>query len=227
MQRRSGPTLVAGGRGVPSTADVQGAKPSPSAGTIDYSTLSLVSEFLTTALFIVVTTSMVGVRARGRTLSFTGDISAYLPQRPEIYSALSSSDPDAFFDRQLSGHLRHIYQQAAFARQLLPTATESWLGSKPADPVNWSALHLAWQPLCGEVRMLLLTLIELDMLRGSDQVPRLLEIEALTKAARYGGTPCIRSDGAVFVHGWLDARRERRIPAVSYTHLTLPTLYSV
>ena len=62
------------------------------------------------------------------------------------------------------------------------------------------------------MRLVLLVLLELDLLGRTDQIPRLLEIEGLVKTARYGGTPCVRSDGHVLIPGWLDRRRDRRVP---------------
>jgi hypothetical protein len=174
--------------------------------------VTLASEFLTTALFVAVTTSIVNARAEGRKLRLASEISMYLPKPPQAFGGAMVADAAAFFDHNLTGHLLRIYQHLELALQITPSATDAWMNDSPASSLSWKELGNVWLPLCGEMRLMLLTLTELDMLRQSEHLPRLLEIEALIKSARYGSTPCIRSDGFFFVPGWLDRRRDRRVP---------------
>jgi PilZ domain len=172
----------------------------------------LASEFLTTSLFITVTASMVSARKQARIIRLGADASVYLPKEPDFFCSAATADPAAFFNQSLTAHLQRIYQQLTMALEFTPVRTEHWTTNIVLPGLGWDELCNIWQPLCGEARMLMLVLAELDMLRESDQLPRLLEIEALAKSARYGGTPCVRSDGLVLIPGWLDRRRDRRIP---------------
>jgi PilZ domain len=174
--------------------------------------VTIASEFLTTALFAAVTTSIVNARAEGRKLRLASEISMYLPKPPQAFGGAMVADDAPFFDHKLTGYLRRIYQHLDLALQVTPRATNVWMNDNPSSCLSWKELANVWLPLCGEMRLMLLTLTEFNMLRHSEHLPRLLEIEALTKSARYGGTPCIRSDGFVFVPGWLDHRRDRRVP---------------
>ena len=71
----------------------------------DTLSINLAGEFLTTALFSTVASSMVTSRATGRTIRFHGDIATYLPGRPEIFLAACRDNPTGFFSRQRDGSL--------------------------------------------------------------------------------------------------------------------------
>jgi hypothetical protein len=174
--------------------------------------VNLASEFVTTALFSTVVTSMSSARAAGRTLRIVGDVPAYLPPAPKLFLGAENDARSMFFSTRLTGDLSLLYKHLALAMTMTPTTADSWSAATPHVSSTWKDLTDVWQPLCSQMRLLLLVLLELDLLGSSDQVPRLLEVESLTKAARYGGTPCIRSDGQVIVPSWLDKRRDRRIP---------------
>ena len=175
-------------------------------------TANLASEFMTTALFTAVATSMVAARAADRPIRFAGSVAAYLPRPPELFSSVVLQSRDVFLTHRLTGELSRLYQQVAFTREMTPNSNESW----HSDPINkdldWRLLAQAWQPLSGELRLFLLVLADMEPLRSSAQFARLLEIEGLVKSTRYGGTPCVRTDGMVLVPGWLDRRSDRRIP---------------
>jgi hypothetical protein len=173
---------------------------------------SLAAEFLTTSQFISVTASMATARKQGRRIRFGADASAYLPKEPEIFHRASNDEPAIVFDENLTARLLSVYQQLAAALKLTPMRTVDWTENILLSEQDWTELCSIWQPLCGEAHKLVSVLAKLEILRGSDQLPRLLEIEALTKSASEGGTPCVRSDGLVLIPGWLDRRRDRRIP---------------
>lgn len=174
--------------------------------------INLASEFVTTALFAAVVASMASARAAGRTLRIVGDVAAYLPPAPKLFLGAENDASARFFGMRLTGDLSQLYKHLALAMTMTPNSADAWSSETPDASSTWKDLTDVWQPLCSQMRLLLLVLLELDLLGASDQVPRLLEVESLTKAARYGGTPCIRSDGQVIIPSWLDKRRDRRIP---------------
>lgn len=174
--------------------------------------INLASEFITTALFATVVTSMTSARAAGRTLRIVGDAAAYLPPAPSLFLGAENDASGMFFSTRLTGDLSRLYKHLALAMTMTPTSPDAWCAATPQASCSWKDLTDVWQPLCSQMRLLLLVLLELDLLGSSEQLPRLLEVESLTKAARYGGTPCIRSDGQVIIPSWLDKRRDRRIP---------------
>ena len=176
-------------------------------------TYGLVVELLTTALFTTVTISMLNAKVQRRTLRFVGPVATCLPEEPGSLSELASTRPDAFFSESLTMELDKAYEQLRFALSVTPRDDLSW----SSEDVNrgapkWAELKNFWQPLAVATRMILMVLEELDLVLWSDQIPRLFEIEGLLKSATSGGTPCVRADGLVFVPGWLDRRRERRVP---------------
>jgi PilZ domain len=178
----------------------------------DVLTANLASEFLTTALFAAVTTSMVTALAAGRQIRFNGNVSTFFPRRPELFPSVMMQSQDVFLTHRLTGELSRLYQQVAFALEMTPYTNEAWRGTASDVTPDWRQLTQVWHPLSGEFRMFLLLLADMEPIRSSVQVSRLLEIEGLVKSARYGGTPCVRSDGVVFVPGWLDRRSDRRVP---------------
>jgi hypothetical protein len=175
-------------------------------------THALATEFLTSALLTAVTTSMVSANAGQRQFKVIGPIVDYLPALPETFAGLTGDYDARFFTPTLTKSLAAYYTQLRRALAVTPNDTESWTGSAATRTTDWGKMTTVWQPLCGEARLMLLALCEFDLLTDTDQEPRLLEIAQLIKMARYGGTPCIRSDGIVIVPGWLDGRREVRIP---------------
>jgi PilZ domain len=175
-------------------------------------TANLASEFLTTALFTAVTSSMVTARAAARQIRFVGSVSAYLPRRPELFPSVIRPSQDVFLTHLLTGELSRLYQQVAFALDMTPSTNEAWLDRGSDASTNWNQLAQAWQPLSSELRLFLLVLADMEPVQSSGQMARLLEIEGLVKSTRYGGTPCVRSDGVVLVPGWLDQRSDRRVP---------------
>jgi hypothetical protein len=190
------------------TATKCGAEPADQAAFA----INLASEFITTALFATVVTSMTSARAAGRTLRIVGDAAAYLPPAPSLFLGAEHDASRLFFSTRLTGDLSRLYKHLALAMTMTPASSDVWSAPTPHASSSWKDLTDVWQPLCSQMRLLLLVLLELDLLGSSEQLPRLLEVESLTKAARYGGTPCIRSDGQVIIPSWLDKRRDRRIP---------------
>lgn len=182
------------------------------ASAADVLTANLASEFLTTALFTAVATSMVLARAAARPIRFSGSVSAYLPRQPELFSSVVLQSRDVFLTHRLTGELSRLYQQVAFTREMTPFTNEAWHGESSDASLDWRQLAQAWQPLSGELRLFLLVLADMEPVRSSAQLARLLEIEGLVKSTRYGGTPCVRTDGVVLVPGWLDRRSDRRVP---------------
>lgn len=178
----------------------------------DVLTGNLASEFLTTALFTAVASSMVLARAAARPIRFSGNVSAYLPRPPELFPKAISQFQDVFLTHRLTGELSRLYQQVTFTREMTPGTNEPWLGEASDTAVDWHQLAQAWQPLSGQLRLFLLVLADMEPVRSSAQLARLLEIEGLLKSTRYGGTPCVRTDGVVLVPGWLDRRSDRRVP---------------
>ena len=173
--------------------------------------VSLTSELLTTALFTVVATSCIMRRARNLPLKFPGQFAALLPVAPELFPSLYSDDPAVFFDEQLTAHLKRIYQHLHFALQMMPADCGEIVDGS-GTMTTWTGPEETWRLLCGEMRMMMLILSDVEEVRQSGELARLFEIESLLKTATYGGSPCVRPDGNVVVPGWLDRRRERRIP---------------
>jgi hypothetical protein len=183
--------------------------------------IALAEEFISIAMLSVVATSMMSATADGRTLTINGDSSAYYPKQPQLFLDRVRESNVIFFDERLTGHLERVYGQLKFALHLTPCPPIPKLGLTDATTKPPIAFVNVWRPLCGEMRMMMLVLIELDLLRGSIELSRLLEVEGLLKAARYGGTPCIRSDGLVMVPGWHDSRLDRRVPVGITVQLTV------
>jgi PilZ domain len=169
-------------------------------------------DFITCALLTAVTASMVNARADGRALKITRSVSDYKPQPLAMPAATVRDSGALFFNETLTESLAAYCKNLRAALSVTPEATVVWTETTPSTQHNWRASSVIWQSLCGEVRQILLALCEFNLLGGSDEEARMLEIEQLIKTARYGGTPCIRMDGSVVVPGWLDGRREVRIP---------------
>jgi hypothetical protein len=169
-------------------------------------------EFLTSALLTAVTASMIKARTDDRRLRFSVPVEHYLPQVPNSIHDIIRSDEAIFFNRNLGAALIVFYDTLRIARQTVPEDIAVWQGDAAEGGEDWDALGRTWQKLCGEARLVLLALCEFDFLCDTDQSARLFEIEELVKTARYGGTPCLRVDNLIIVPGWLDQRRDTRIP---------------
>lgn len=187
-------------------------QPLEPASAADVLTANLASEFLTTALFTAVATSMVIALAAARPIRFSGSVSAYLPRAPELFPSVLLQSRDVFLTHRLTDELSRLYQQVSLTREMTPCNNEAWLGALSDAPVDWHHLAQAWQLLSGELRLFLLVLADMEPVRSSGKLARLLEIEGLVKSARYGGTPCVRTDGIVLIPGWLNRRFDRRVP---------------
>jgi hypothetical protein len=174
--------------------------------------LTISTEFLTLALLTAVTTGMIAARSNGHAVRLGGPVKKYLPEPPAEFRNLVNSEEAGFFSRSLTLGLEDFYAQLTEVRQNTPLDAATWATDGKATSVDWPELGGRWLPLCRKARLILLTLCECELLRGTDQDARLFEIEGLAKNACYGGTPCIRADGMVMVPGWLDHRRDTRIP---------------
>jgi len=162
------------------------------------------ADLLTIGLLSAVIASVVTALSKGSSVRMIGNPADYLP--PE---RLTDERPEVFFDDNLAAHLRDIRRQTKFAANLTrPSLDDFFAGMKTCS--DFTPLKDLWEPVCGQVRLLLLVVADLPETRYSNQIARILEVESLVKRARYGETPCIRTDGMVIVPGWIDQRREPR-----------------
>jgi hypothetical protein len=169
-------------------------------------------EFLTASLLTAVTTSMLTARANNRALKFDGSISHYFPEAPLAFRDMASCDESVFFGRSMTRGLATFYAELGKMRSGLSGDAAFWQPQTTDHKHRFGDLSQNWRALCGESRLVLLALCELDCLAGTDQSARLYEIEEFIRNAWYGDVPCIRADGQVIVPGWLDQRRDTRIP---------------
>jgi hypothetical protein len=174
--------------------------------------LAISTEFLTLALLTAVTTSMITARSNGHAIRLGGPVKKYLPEPRVVFRNLVKSEEAGFFSRSLTLGLEDFYDQLTEVRQNTPLDVATWGADGKASSAVWPELGGRWLPLCRKARLILLTLCECELLRSTDQDARLFEIEGLAKSACYGGMPCIRADGMVMVPGWLDHRKDTRIP---------------
>jgi PilZ domain len=175
-------------------------------------THALSVEFLSVALLAAVTASMATARTQNRELRLIGPIEDYLGgPRPVFSKHIGSLDVSANIE-PLTICLDEFYTQLDRARLATPTEPDAWQSASVHAGVNWLALAVEWRQLCCEAGHILSALAKMDVLNDAAQAKRLFGIERIVNDAMLGDIPCVRSDDIVIIPGWLDQRRDERIP---------------
>jgi hypothetical protein len=174
--------------------------------------IGLAAEFLEAAMMAAVTASMITARGTGRSLRLIGPPLDYLPKQKSEVARWFSNAPAVFFTPHMTTAVQAFYTSLNAALLNTPDEADDWQLVETLTKHDWSALAQLWIPICAQAAAVLKLMIKFDVMYGTDHVNRYLEIELLVASAQSLGTPCIRSDNIVLVPGWLDFRRELRIP---------------
>jgi hypothetical protein len=174
--------------------------------------IGLAAEFLEAAMMAAVTASMITARGTGRSLRLIGPPLDYLPKQKSEVARWFSNAPAVFFTPHMTTAVQAFYTSLNAALLNTPDEADDWQLVETLTKHDWSALAQLWIPICAQAAAVLKLMIKFDVMYGTDHVNRYLEIELLVASAQSLGTPCIRSDNIVLVPGWLDFRREVRIP---------------
>lgn len=171
----------------------------------------LIDELFVSSICIVAATSIFRSLSHKRHVRLSAEATRYLPWPPVLFQTLPRDVAVQQLGLSTVDHLTDIYARLVALLKELP-ATDDWLTQSAASPDEWKQRADRWADLCGEVRLFILVLCDGSSIPGFRKWARGLEIEGLLKSARYGGTPCLRSDGVIITPIWFDERREPRIP---------------
>jgi hypothetical protein len=174
--------------------------------------IALAKEFLETITLAAVTTSMITARNTGKNLRLIGSPLDYLPKRMDWKKNSPSCGLVEFFTLQMTNDVQKLYLNINLALDNTPIEARAWNTEAALSQYNWPSLSRAWILICSQANTILQSMIKFDVLHGTRYENLYLEIGALVASAQSSKTPCIRSDAIVIIPGWLDARRETRIP---------------
>ena len=182
--------------------------------------IALAIEFLSIALLTSVMVSMTTARTQGRKLKLIGPVGDYMPSPPPSFERTITLNPKAFFTLELSRQVGGLYSAIELARTVSPGSAEDWQSDDTTSKTDWKMLSSIWQPLNQQVEATLQAINKFDLFFGTDHASRSLEIQHVARCAAHGETPCIRSDDIVLIPGWLDLRKETRIPVGATVWMT-------
>jgi hypothetical protein len=171
----------------------------------------VIDELFVTSICIVTATSVFRCFSQRRHVRLSTEAVNYIPWPPVLFPTLPRDVAVRDMGESSVEHLEEIYTRLIGLLHELPV-TADWLVAGSATPDVWKKRADQWADLCGDVRLFLLVLCESNSIPGFRKWARGLEIEQLLKFARYGGTPCLRSDGVIITPIWFDERREPRVP---------------
>jgi hypothetical protein len=171
---------------------------------------ALIAEFLGSAKLAAVVTSMVTARRAGRKLQYIGSIEAYAPADPLIFPAVGAGLSGPIPYPALFHSLHEYYMRQAFVSALSRLPPDAWnCGDKPSI-AEWTELEDAWCCVCSTATIVMHHIPEVRSMDDPAAQYRLASLHRLVNAAKMSESPCVRSDGTVFVPGWLDRRRQER-----------------
>ena len=173
---------------------------------------SLLNEFYSSAKLTATFASIVSARRRGLKLQNVSRPVAYIPSDPLIFPAVAAGLSPALDSHELMNGLQDYYARVAFARAL--SEISALVGE--ADDLGHrelAQLDDVWQQVCALANIVAHHLFDVENVDDPARKYQLISIQELINAAKSGRSPCVRSDGTVFVPGWLDQRREERLAA--------------
>lgn len=171
---------------------------------------SLLSEFLNSATLTAVTASMVAAKNTVREMQFAGPAAAYLSPAPLIFPAVVSGLTIPLDQPFLISSLHGYYIRLAFARSLMDLPSHVWHQGEESSKTNWSQLSDVWCRTSAQASLVFHYWYEMDLSRDPVRRYQLDKTHLLIRAAMNEECPCIRSDGSVFVPGFLELRRHER-----------------
>lgn len=173
---------------------------------------TLIAEFVNSARLSAVVASMATARRLGLQLRFPGAFCAYLPPIPYVYQSVCATVTSGSLRGDCVASLHEYYSRLAFVTALSDLPADEWRFGAALTRADWQALEDAWCQVCALASVAMHHMIEVS-LDLDDFSPRPLHlVQGIVATAKDGGRPCVDSDGAVFVPGWLQRRhRERAI----------------
>ena len=171
---------------------------------------SLLTEFLNSTLWTSAITSMVTAKAAGRPLRFVGPATAYISPDPLIFPAVASWLTAPIKHPFMVGSLHTYYLRLAFARVLTQMPEADWQPGADVKMENWRQLSDVWRRTCALASIAIHYWYDTISTLDVDVKSRLNAAHLLIMSAKNGETPCVRSDGLVFVPGYMDERRQER-----------------
>ena len=172
---------------------------------------ALLTEFVNSATFAVTVTSLVAAKRQSKRVHIVGAVAGYFPSEPLIFPAVRAGMIAVANHSRLIENLHNYYSRLSFARSLTNLPESTWLSDNEMPLGSWLDIAEVWSRVCAAA--LLVTHSSHDTNFGADAGKRcqINTLHRLLKIAQEGQSPCVRSDGKLFVPGWLDQRRHERV----------------
>ena len=176
----------------------------------DHLISALMTEFINSATFTIAVTSLVTAKRQSKSVCVVGAVAGYFPSEPLIFPAVTAGMIAVTGHNHLIENLHNYYSRVSFARSVTDLPETTWLSNDKMQFGGWSDIAEVWTRACAAA--ILVVHCSHDTNFGTDPVKncQVNTIHQLLKSAKDGQSPCVRSDGRLFVPGWLDQRRHER-----------------
>ena len=172
---------------------------------------SILSEFYSSAKLAATFASIVSAKTDGRPLIIIGQRNAFIPALPLIFPAAATGLAPVVACSTLLDALQSYYSFLSFARTLSDTLALE-LPNNASTDAELDQLQNVWLKACSLANLVVHHVYDVERLEDPARKGMLMSIQQLIVAAKNGQSPCVRSNGTVFIPGWLEERREVRQP---------------
>ncbi len=170
---------------------------------------SILNEFYSSAKLTATFASIVSAKAAGRPLVLVGQRNAFVPVNPLIFPAATNGLATVQACSTLIDALQSYYSFVSFARALSDTPAFD-LPDLASSHREFAQLENVWLKACGLANLVLHNVYGVERLDDPARKAILFSIQQLIIEAKNGKSPCVRSNGTVFIPGWIEERREDR-----------------
>ena len=172
---------------------------------------SILSEFYCSAKLAATFASIVSAKTNGRPLVIIGQRNAFIPDLPLLFPAAAAGLAPVVACSTLLNTLQDYYSFLSFARSLSDTPALD-LPDQASTHAELHQLQNVWLKVCALANLVVHHVYDVERLEDPARKVMLMSIQQLIVAAKNGNSPCVRSNGTVFIPGWLEERREVRHP---------------